>query len=523
MRTPRLAILAAALALGLTACPGEPVDVEDPPDDDVVEPPPEEPPEEEAPPAGVLAAAISSEPDQIDPHMTTAYASFQVLENVYDTLVQPDPELDFEAALATDWEVSDDQLTWTFELREGVVWHDGSDFTADDVVYSYERIMDPDAGAANAFRFETVESVTAVDDHTVELTLTEPTPNLLANIAGFKGMAIIPQGAADELALEREAIGTGPFQFVDWVDGSHLTLEAHGDYWGDGPNVDGVEFRFIPEGTVAMTNLRGGQVHWTDNIPPVEIEDVLAAGDLESDSTPSNDYWYFAFNNDREPFDDVRVRQALAFAFDRDAITEAAMFGAATANQTAIPEDSFWFFDYAPYDYDVGQAQGLLEEAGVTDLSVDLMVTDEFEETIRAAEVLEAQWGEVGVAVDIRVLDFSTWLDEQGEGNFDAFLLGWLGNIDPHDFYYAQHHCEGGFNFHGYCNPDVDALLDEARVELDEDQRKELYDEAAQLIVDEASYVFLYNPDVVQAWRPEVSGYEVRADRAIRFENVSID
>jgi peptide/nickel transport system substrate-binding protein len=199
------------------------------------------------------------------------------------------------------------------------------------------------------------------------------------------------------------------------------------------------------------------------------------------------------------------------------------MFGAATANQTAIPEDSFWFFDYAPYDYDVAQAQGLLEEAGVTDLSVDLMVTDEFEETIRAAEVLEAQWGEVGVAVDIRVLDFSTWLDEQGEGNFDAFLLGWLGNIDPHDFYYAQHHCEGGFNFHGYCNPDVDALLDEARVELDEDQRKELYDEAAQLIVDEASYVFLYNPDVVQAWRPEVSGYEVRADRAIRFETVSID
>jgi peptide/nickel transport system substrate-binding protein len=523
MRTLRFPVLLAALSLLLTACPGDPVEVDDPPPDDVAEPDEEPVDIDDEPPAGVFAAAISSEPDQIDPHLTTAYASFQVLENVYDTLVQPDPELDFEPALATDWEISDDQLTWTFTLREGVTWHDGSDFTADDVVYSYERIMDPDTGAANAFRFASVESVTAVDELTVEITLTEPSPNLLANIAGFKGMAIIPSGAADELELERDANGTGPFRFVDWADGSHITLEANPDYWGDGPHVEGVEFRFIPEGTVALTNLRGGQVHWTDNIPPVEVDDVLAAGDLQADSTPSNDYWYFAFNNTREPFDNVDVRRALAFGFDRDAVTESAMFGAATANQTAIPEDSFWFYDYAPYEHDPDQASSMLEEAGVTDLTVELMVTDEFEETIRAAEVLEAQWGELGVTTEIRVLDFASWLDEQGEGNFDAFLLGWLGNIDPHDFYYAQHVCEGGFNFHGYCNDEVDRLLDDARTELDEDARKELYDQAAQIIVDEASYVYLYNPDVVQAWRPEVSGYEVRADRAIRFENVRID
>jgi peptide/nickel transport system substrate-binding protein len=264
-------------------------------------------------------------------------------------------------------------------------------------------------------------------------------------------------------------------------------------------------------------------VHWTDNIPGVEVADVLDDADLEADSLPSNDYWYFAFNNEREPFDDVNVRRALAFGFDRDALTESATFAAATVNQTAIPEGDPFHHDYAPYEHDPEQAEELLSQAGVEDLTIELMVTDEFEQTIRAAEVLEAQWGEIGVSTDIRVLDFGTWLDEQSEGNFDAFMLGWLGNIDPHDYYYAQHHCDGGFNFHGYCNPEVDELLDAGRTEMDEGDRGDLYNDAVEIIVDEASYVYLYNPDVVHAWRPEVSGYDVRTDRAIRFETVELD
>jgi peptide/nickel transport system substrate-binding protein len=521
MRQPSIIMLSllAALALVAAACdPGDPVDV----DDDVAADDPLEDPEEPAEPAagGVLVAAISGEPDQLDPHLTTAYPSFQVLENVYDTLVQPDAELQFEPALASDWSVSDDQLTWTFELREGVTWHNGRDFVADDVVFSYERIMEE---GANAWRFEAVEDVRAVDDLTVEIDVSQPTPNLLSNIGAFKGMAIVPSEIVDDGSIGQEPVGTGPFQFASYTEGSNVVLEANPDYWGEGPFIEGVEFRFIPEGSVAMTNLRAGEVDWTDNIPPVEVGDVLDSGDLDSDAVPSNDYWYFALNNNREPFGDVDVRRALAYGFDRDAVVEAAMFDAATPNQTAIPEESFWYTDYTPFEHDPDQARELLEGAGADDLTIDLMVTDEFEETITAAEVLEAQWGEIGVSVDIRVLDFSTWLDEQGEGNFDAFLLGWLGNIDPDDFYFAQHHSEGGFNFHGYANDEVDEFLEQARVEIDEDDRKALYDDAVETIVDEASYVYLYNPDVVQAWQPAVQDYEVRADRAIRFEAVRLD
>jgi peptide/nickel transport system substrate-binding protein len=505
-----LLVLLLLLALVAAACDtGEGVDVGD-----------DGTGEGEAATGGTIRAAISGEPDQLDPHLTSAYPSFQVLENVYDTLVQPDADLQFEPALAESWEESDDLLLWTFELREGVTFHNGRELTADDVVFSYERIMEE---GANAFRFDNVVEVRAVDDLTVEIEVSQPTPNLLANIGAFKGMAIVAQETVEDGTIGSEPVGTGPFQFVSYDEGSGITLEANPDYWGDGPHVEGVEYRFISEGTVALTNLQTGEVDWTDNIPPQDVATILEDADLESDAVPGNDFWYFAFNHEREPFDDVQVRQALSFAFDREAVTQAAQFDAATPNQTAIPEGSFFHTDYAPFDYDLDRARELLDEAGVDNLEIDLMVTNEFEETISAAQVLESQWAELGVSTTIRTLDFSAWLDEQAEGNFDVFLLGWLGNIDPDDFYYAQHHSEGGFNFHGYANPEVDELLDEGRTETDEDARKELYDQAVELIVDEVSYAFLYNPDIVQAWQPRLTDYEVRSDAAIRWVDARLE
>jgi peptide/nickel transport system substrate-binding protein len=273
---------------------------------------------------------------------------------------------------------------------------------------------------------------------------------------------------------------------------------------------------------VALTNLTGGEVQWTDNLPPQQVASLEDSSDVELGTAPSSDYWYLALNQKRKPFDDVDVRRAIAFALDREAITKAARFGNATVNQTAIPESSAWFYDYAPYDHDVDQARELLTQAGVEDLTMDLMVTSEYPETITAAQVISSQLEEVGITVKIRDLDFAQWLDEQGKGNFDMFMLSWLGNIDPDEFYYAQHHSEGTFNFQGYSNPQVDELLDKGRVETDEAARKELYDQAAKIIVDDASYIYLYNPDVSVAWSPEVTGFEVRPDRAIRFRDTSL-
>lgn len=470
--------------------------------------------------AGTLVAAISGRPDKLDPHTTTAYPSFQVLENVYDTLVVPDPEdLTYEPALAESWETSEDELTWTFTLREGVTFHDGSTFEAADVVYSYRRIIDDEL--ANAFRFATVEDVVAVDERTVELRLSDPTPNLLDNIGGFKGMAILPEGAAEEVELDTEAVGTGPFT-LESLNAGDVQLAANPDYWGEAPKVDAVEIRFVSEPTAALTALRTGEVHWTDNVPAQQISSLAEDDEVVLETAPSVDYWYLAMNNAEQPWSDVRVRQAVAWALDRDTITQAAKFDAATVNQTAIPEDSFWYSDYAPYSTDPDRARELLAEAGVESAPMRLMVTDEFPETVQAGQVIASQLGEVGIDVQVQVEDFATWLDRQGRGDFDAFVLGWLGNIDPFGYYHSQHTCEGSNNYHKYCNEDVDRLLQEAATETDQDARKELYDQAVQIIVDEVSYLYLYNPDVVQAWSPDLEGYVLRPDRAVNFETVSV-
>lgn len=469
----------------------------------------------------ILVAAQGAEPDRLDPHLTSAYASFQVLENVYDTLVQPGPDLQMEPALAESWEISEDNLTWTFTLREGVTFHNGRSLTADDVVYSYNRIMDPDVGAANSFRFASIESVEAPDDLTVVVNLTRPTPNLLVNIGGFKGMAIIPQEIVDDGTIDTFPIGTGPFRFVSQSPDQGIVLEKNPDYWraDEGlPYLDGIRFVQIPDASVKLTNLRTGEVDWIDGVPPQNLEELANDSSVVLERVPGGDYHYFALNQAREPFDNPDVRRAIAMAIDRDVITEAAQFGAATPNQTAIPASNFWASEYSPFTPgDTEGATALLDAAGVSDLTIEFMVSSDFPETVTQAQVIASQLAEIGVTVEISDVDFGTWLDRQGAGDFDAFMLSWIGNIDPDDFYYAQHHSEGTFNFQGYSNPDVDALLDEARVETDQDARKALYDEAVQLIVDDASYIYLYNPENVQAWGPQVTGYEVRGDNAIRF------
>jgi peptide/nickel transport system substrate-binding protein len=469
----------------------------------------------------VLVAAVSAQPDQFDPHVTSAYPSFQVLENVYDTLVVPNAEdLTMEPSLAEHWETSEDGLTWTFSLRGGVTFHDGSDFDSADVVYSYNRIIDDDL--ANSYRFANVESVEAPDPQTVVINLTQPTPNLLALIGAFKGMAILPEGAAEDLDLTTEANGTGPFE-LESSDASSTVLTAYPDYWGGAPSIDGVEFRYITEPAAALTSLKNGEVQWTDNVPPQQVQSLGEDQDVELASTPSVDYWYMSMNYARPPFDNPQVRQAIATAVDRAEITEAARFDAARPNETAIPEDSFYYYDYAPFDPDQDKAKQLLQQAGVTTpITMGLMVTDEFPESVTAAQVIASQLEPVGIKVEVEVLDFATWLDREDKGEFDSFMLSWLGNIDPADFYEQQHITDGSSNYQGYSNPEVDRLLTQAATEVDQDKRKDLYDQAAKMIVDDVSYLYLYNPDVVQAWAPGLKGYTIRADRAINFEEVQL-
>jgi peptide/nickel transport system substrate-binding protein len=232
---------------------------------------------------------------------------------------------------------------------------------------------------------------------------------------------------------------------------------------------------------------------------------------------PSTDYWYLTLNEARKPYSDPRVRQAIAYAINRDAIVEAATFGNAAVNETAIPKTSQWYYDYSPYTTNLAKAKSLLAAAGVKNLTMEMMVTSEYPQTISAAQVVASELQPLGITVKIQTLDFGAWLSQEESGDFDSFILGWLGNLDPSDYYYAQQVTGGSFNFQKFSNATVNKLLDQAQTTTDVAQRKSLYDQAATIIVNQASYIYLYNPDVIQGYSDDLHGYTVRPDRAVRF------
>lgn len=462
-----------------------------------------------------LTVAISGEPDQLDPQKTSDYNSFEVLENVFDTLVEPSNSLTMEPALATGWTTSNDQLTWTFTLRN-TTWQDGTPFTSADVVYSYDRIIDQKL--PNSYRFASVKSVTADGAHKVVIALKQPTPDLLNDIGGFMGVAIVEKKNIQSGQIGQHPVGTGPYRLVSWDHGLSITLAANPHYWGGAPKIPTIKYEFVSNPTVALQDLQGGEVQWTDNLPPQQVQSLQkSANSFTVKSVPSTDYWYMTLNEARKPYNDPRVRQAIAYAINRNAIVEAATYGNAVANQTAIPKTSQWYYDYAPYTTDMAKAKSLLAQAGVKSLSMNMMVTNEYPQTVTAAQVIAAELQPLGITVKIQTLDFATWLSQEEEGKFDSFILGWLGNLDPSDYYFAQQTTGGSYNFQKFANPTVTKLLDQAQTTTGFAARKSLYDQAAKIIVDQASYIYLYNPYVIQGYSNDLHGYTVRPDRAVRF------
>ena len=314
MRRPATFVAVVAALLSLVACaPAERVDL--------------------GQSSGNLIAAIGGEPDQLDPQKTSAYFSFEVLENVFDTLVEPDANLTMRPALAESWTVSSDQLQWTFRLRRGVTFHDGSPFTADDVVYSYRRIIDEKL--SNVDKFAAVTDVRAAGPDTVVIRVKQPTPNLLTNLGGFKGMAIVSRRNVESGQIATHPVGTGPFSFVSQRSGDSITLAANPSYWGGAPAIPGVTFQFISEPSTALSALQAGEIDWTDSIPTQRVDQLRDDESIHLAVTPSNDYWYLALNEARPPWNDVRVRQAIAYAIDRDAIVR-------VTSQVGVSVPDFW-------------------------------------------------------------------------------------------------------------------------------------------------------------------------------------
>ena len=473
---------------------------------------------------GTLRAAISADPVNLDPHLSSAHSTYQVLENVYNQLVGLDDGLQVIPELAESWTVSEDMLTYTFKIRQGVTFHNGRELTAEDVVFSYERILDPETQSGWAYLLEPVDTISAPDPQTVVITTKEIYAPLLTKLAS-QGTAIVPREEVEAGTLSEKPVGTGPFVFVDFVPADRVTLQRNDNYWEEGlPYLDEIIYRPIPDEIVKQTNLETQNVDWVDNVPAQDANQLMESPDFVVESVAANTYNYLGVNTTREPLNDKRVRQAISYALDREEIAAIALYDLAAPSQSPIPEGNFWRSEYAPYGRDLERAQQLLEEAGVGDgFALEFMPAQDYPETVRSAEAAQAQLADIGIDATLRPLEWSTWLDEEGQGNFDIYLCSWIGMVDPDDYFYAQHHTGEIFNFTGYSNPELDALLDQGRQTLDQEERKQIYDQIQQILIDDLPYIVTFTTTNVDAWQPYLQGYTTRPDSAVIFKNTWLD
>lgn len=468
---------------------------------------------------GTLVAAWAQDPVGLDPHITSARSSIQILENVLDTLVVLDVEQNVVPSLAESWEVSEDGLSWTFELREGVRFSNGRDLTAEDVVYTYDRMLDPATGSGQAWRLDGVTDVSASGDYTVVFTLANPNPAFLSKLANSKAVGIIARESVEDGTINTQPIGSGPFVISDFQPGVRLLLEPNEHYWRDGlPYLDAVEIRIITDDNVRRSALVAGDIDWAISVAAQALDELRARDDVIVDEVPAGAYWYIGVNTMSPPLEDARVRRAIAFAINREELTEVATFGTGEPTQDPIPSSSSWATNYAPYEQNLETARELLAEAGYADgFEIRIMPTTQYEESIRIAQMVQAQLAPLNIRTSINALEWADWLQQQGDGNYDTFVCSWNGNVDPDDFFFAQHRTGEVFNFTGYSNPSVDELLDQGRQTADFDERLEVYQEINRQIVDDAVYIYIYNPLEINVYRPAVQGFHARPDQSIQF------
>lgn len=480
-RTRRLALISAlaATAVILTACSGSP----EPAATSTGTPDPD----------ATLQVGLVLEPTNLDIRHTSGAAIEQILiDNIYEGLVSRTQENEIESRLAADYEVSDDGLTYTFTLNDGIAFHDGTALTSADVVASYETVR-TDATVQGNAEFASVASITAPDATTVEIVLSEPDQNFLFSLTGPAGL-VFKKG--DKTDLKTAENGTGPFTLTRWSKGSTITFARNDDYWGEKAGVAEVEFQYIPDFTAGVNAAVAGDVQVLTAVDP------NLASQLEGDFTltkgRTTDKATLAFNNQKAPLDDVRVREALRLSIDHDALIEAV--GAGTTLYGPIPELDPGYEDLSDViSYDPEKAKSLLAEAGQEDLELTLTIPSFYGTTV--PKVLISDFNKVGVTLKVNSVEFPTWLEDVYT-NHD-YDLSFVLHVEPRDF--------GNFAnpdyYFGYDNAEVQDLYTQSQAEVDPDKSAELLAQAARIVSEDHAADWLYNGETITAVSPDVSGF----------------
>ncbi|MDR6226215.1 peptide/nickel transport system substrate-binding protein [Desmospora profundinema] len=487
----------------------------------------------------------------LDPAVVTDGESFLVTENIFNGLLGFEKDsMELTPALAESWEELDDGKTWTFKLREGVKFHDGNDFNADAVVFNFERWAkqeylpsDKDAFIYYASMFggyegedgHIIESVTAKDEYTVEFKLKEPQGPFLANLAMSPfGIASPEAVKEDPKKFAENPVGTGPFKFENWKKGDTVTVVKNEEYWEEGlPKLDKVIFQSIPDNSARLTALQSGDIDIMDGLNPNDADTVTSNDQLQLYERPPMNVGYLAFNTEKEPFDNKKVRQALNHAVNKEGLIKSLYAGKAEPAANPMPP-SIWGFneEVEGYEYDLEKAKKLLKEAGYEDgfevvFHAMPVPRPYMPDGKKAAEFMQADFEKIGVKTKIVSPEWSTYLEETNQGEHDMALLGWTGdNGDPDNFLYVLLDKDNARipanNIAFYKNNKLHDILIKAQRETDQDVRTELYQEAQEIIHKDAPWVPLVYGTPTLAAQSYVEGYAPHPKGSDKLKEVDI-
>jgi peptide/nickel transport system substrate-binding protein len=459
---------------------------------------------------------IESSPTNLDPRVGLDAQSERIDELIFDDLLERDEHLNVKPALAVSWQIPD-PLTYVFHLQHGVRFHDGRSLTSRDIKWTFDSLLEGKILSTKAAVYKPhVDHIEARDDYTVVFHLKEPFSPLLWNLSDG-AIGIVPEGSGDEIG--RKPIGSGPFRFVSAEQDKEVILERNDNYWGAKARLGRVRFMVVPDTTTRALELRKGSADIVNNALTSDIVLTLEKNPrlevLRGRGTVLN---YLAFNLRDPILRDVRVRQAIAYAIHRQPTIDYLWRGFAQSAFSVLPPQSWAYNGDVPrYEYDPERARGILDAAGyapVNGIRFHLTMKTSTEESTRLfVAVLQQQLRDVGIALDIRTFEFATFFSDVISGAYQLYSLRWIGaNEDPDIFEYAFHSSK--FSPHGanrsyYSNPRVDALIEAARSELDQNTRKQMYSEIQHILAEELPYIDLWYLDNVLVHSKRVRGLEL--------------
>lgn len=472
---------------------------------------------------GTLIGARAADAKGLDPHKQTAFSSFRMLEMIYDPLLTFDKDLKIVPNLAESWKWSDDGMTLTMTLRKNVKFHNGDPMTSDDVKFSFERILDEKTGAAARSNYTDITKIDTPDANTVVFTLKNPNASILAGMTSLNSAIIDKKQVSGGADPGKVDVGTGPFMIDKWDPDQTFTMKAFKDFWIPGePRIDAIEWRTIPDESSILAGLRAKTLDFAIiNDPRVAIRAGAAGSNLNILRAPALAYHVLQLNSSRPMLSDVRVRQAISCAIDRQEVLDTASLGEGQVTSPATPP--FYrakLSDLFCYQKDVNKAKQLLADAGkTTGVSFKIIAaSDEPPTAVAEAQSIQAQLKAVGIDTSIETLELGVYVDRWLKADFDAAVALNGGNPDPDVMFYRYWYSKGNLNnVAAYSSPDIDNLLLQGRTTSDPDKRKPIYDQIQQKLTQAAPWVWLYVGYEYRIMQPYVKGFTPLPNGAMTY------